>query len=163
MSCHDCVNRMVSERADGTNHAQLNRREFIADSVGLAVLAAAIAACGDGTVSGVVDPVPEIVPGVDQVTIRVADFPGLATIGTLVKVSSFFAAKRLGPSTFDAFSMACTHEGTLLNIVDGQRFDCPAHGSRFDANGAVVNGPAERPLMRLVTSYDPVTDELTIN
>ena len=147
MSCHDCM----------------NRRAFIANSAGLTALAAAIAACGDGTVSGVAAKVPVIIPGVDSVVVKVADFPGLATTGTLVQVSSFFAAKRTGPGSFDAFSMACTHEGTLLGIVAGQRFDCSAHGSRFDANGAVINGPAERPLTRLVTSYDPVTDELTIN
>jgi cytochrome b6-f complex iron-sulfur subunit len=135
MSCRDCM----------------NRRAFIANSAGLAALAAAIEACGDGTISGV------------ATIVKVANFPGLATVGTLVQVSSFFAAKRLGPDSFDAFSMACTHEGTLLGIVNGQRFDCPEHGSRFDANGAVINGPAQRPLTRLVTSYDPVTDELTIN
>lgn len=147
MSCHDCV----------------GRREFLANGAGITALAAAIAACGDGTVSGVAAKVPVVIPGVDQVTVRVADFPGLAATGTLVQVSSFFAAKRTGPGAFDAFSMACTHEGCLTSITNGQRFDCPCHFSRFDADGAVVNGPAQRPLAKLVTSYDPVTDELTIN
>ena len=147
MSCRDCM----------------NRRTFIANGAGLAALAAAIEACGDGTISGVAAKVPVVIPGVDSVVVKVADFPGLATVGTLVQVSTFFAAKRLGPDTFDAFSMACTHEGTLLDIVNGQRFDCSSHGSRFDASGAVINGPAQRPLTRLVTSYDSVTDELTIN
>jgi Rieske Fe-S protein len=146
MSCQHCV----------------NRRDFIAHG-GLAALAAAIAACGDGTVSGVAAKVPVIVPGVDRVVVKVSDHPGLATTGTLVKVSAFFAAKRTAPQTFDAFSMACTHEGCLTGITDGERFDCPCHFSAFDANGAVIRGPATRPLTKLVTSYDPVTDELTIN
>lgn len=147
MTCHRCV----------------NRREFIANSAGLAALTAAIAACGDGTVSALGVRAPVLVPGVDRVKIRVADFPGLATTGSVVQVSSFFAVKRTGPAAFDAFSMACTHEGCLTSIVNAQRFDCPCHGSRFDANGAVLNGPAERPLQRVTTSYDPATDELTIN
>lgn len=146
------------------SHDCVNRRDFIANSAALAALAAAIAACGDGNVSSVVAPVPRVIPGVDQKKIRVADYPALATVGALVQVTgSFFAVKRTGPSTFAAFSMACTHEGCPTNIVNAQRFDCPCHGSRFDANGAVLNGPADRPLQRLVTSYDPVTDELTIN
>lgn len=148
MSCHDCV----------------NRRDFIANSAALAALAAAIAACGDGTISGVAAKVPEIVEGVDQVKVKVADYPALATVGALVQITgSFFAVKRTGPSSFDAFSMACTHEGCLTSVVNAQRFDCPCHGSRFDANGAVISGPARLPLQRIVTSYDPVTDQLTIN
>lgn len=146
MSCERCV----------------NRREFLANTAGLAAVAA-LTACGDGTVSSLAPRVPVIVPGVDRVVIKVSDFPGLAATGTLVKVSTFFAVKRTGTAAFDAFSMACTHEGCLTDIVSGQRFDCPCHGSRFDADGAVVNGPANRPLSRLVTSYDPATDQLTIN
>ena len=146
MSCHHCV----------------SRRDFLAHG-GLAALAAALAACGDGTVSGVGPLVPVIVPGVDSVVVQVADFPELAQTGALVQVSAFFAAKRTGPGTFDAFSMACTHEGCLTSITNAAQFDCPCHASRFDSNGDVVRGPAKRPLTRLVTSFDPVTGELTIN
>ncbi len=146
MSCQDCV----------------NRREFLAHG-GIVALAAAVAACGDGTLSGVAAKVPVIVPGVDRVVIQVADHPALATTGALVQVSSFFAAKRTGPDAFEAFSMACTHEGCLTSITNAAQFDCPCHFSRFDSNGAVLRGPASRPLARLVTSFDPVTGELTIN
>ena len=95
-------------------------------------------------------------------------FPGLATVGRLVQVGSFQAAKRTGtsPATFDAFSMACTHAGCITDIVNAKEFDCPCHGSRFDVNGAVINGPftgeSIGPLQKLATSYDPATDQLTI-
>jgi Rieske Fe-S protein len=140
----------------------LNRRDFLA--TGGVALAAAVAACGDGTVSGIAGaPIDDDAIGSTRVVVKVDDFPGLASEGTLVKVSSFFAAKRTGAATFDAFSMACTHEGCLINVTAGLRFDCPCHGSRFDNNGQVVQGPAAVPLQKLPTSYNPTTDELTIN
>jgi Rieske Fe-S protein len=46
-----------------------------------------------------------------------------------------------------AMTMVCTHQGCTLNqpTAAGQ-LTCPCHGSRFDRNGAVVNGPATQPL-----------------
>jgi Rieske Fe-S protein len=47
------------------------------------------------------------------------------------------------------FSAVCTHVGCLLNVVADGTIDCPCHGSRFTiTNGAVVTGPAPRPLPR---------------
>ena len=55
---------------------------------------------------------------------------------------------------FAALSLTCTHLGcTLEQSPDG--FHCPCHGSRFDAGGKVVRGPATQPLAALAVRQDP--------
>jgi glycine/D-amino acid oxidase-like deaminating enzyme/nitrite reductase/ring-hydroxylating ferredoxin subunit len=53
-----------------------------------------------------------------------------------------------------AVSLRCTHLGCLLRFNGAETsWDCPCHGSRFDVDGAVLEGPASRPLRR--KSVDP--------
>ncbi|MGE0452113.1 MAG: ubiquinol-cytochrome c reductase iron-sulfur subunit [Vicinamibacteria bacterium] len=44
-----------------------------------------------------------------------------------------------------AISNTCTHLGCVVGTTE-IGFDCPCHGSRFDADGGVLGGPAPRPL-----------------
>jgi glycine/D-amino acid oxidase-like deaminating enzyme/nitrite reductase/ring-hydroxylating ferredoxin subunit len=49
--------------------------------------------------------------------------------------------------TVHAVSLRCTHLGCLLRFNAAERsWDCPCHGSRFDVDGAVLEGPATKPL-----------------
>jgi len=53
-------------------------------------------------------------------------------------------------SGFSALSLVCTHLGcTVESKPEG--FACPCHGSRFDAQGKVTRGPAQKPLKSLRT------------
>ncbi|HEX8075530.1 MAG TPA: FAD-dependent oxidoreductase, partial [Thermoleophilaceae bacterium] len=46
-----------------------------------------------------------------------------------------------------AVSLRCTHLGCLLRFNSAETsWDCPCHGSRFDVDGAVLEGPAVSPL-----------------
>ncbi len=46
---------------------------------------------------------------------------------------------------YRALLMRCTHRGVELNL-SGDRLECAAHGSVFDNQGAVLEGPASSPL-----------------
>jgi cytochrome b6-f complex iron-sulfur subunit len=50
-------------------------------------------------------------------------------------------------------SAKCTHLGCTVEWNPEENiFACPCHGSRFDANGQVTNGPAGEPLARVTVT-----------
>lgn len=56
-----------------------------------------------------------------------------------------------------ALSNTCTHLGCVVATTD-IGFDCPCHGSRFDAEGSVLGGPAPRPLPWFKVTLSPNGD-----
>ena len=75
-------------------------------------------------------------------------------------VAGVFLVARTGTTSFSAIEATCTHEGTTINGINGDIYVCPGHGSRFNRNGQVVNGPARAALRQYSTSF--ANDVLTI-
>lgn len=49
---------------------------------------------------------------------------------------------------YSAISLSCTHLGCTIE-EDGEGFICPCHGSRYNKDGLVLQGPAKQPLRAL--------------
>ena len=152
MSCQDC----------------LSRREFLTRSTLAVAGAAAVAAgCGDGQIGAGGATAPILL---SPLSFKVSTVPALANVGQLayVPTDSRIAVKRTGPDTFLALSTTCTHEGTMIDIVNNRTsFECPNHGARYDSNGTVTRQPqasgSAANLPAYTTSYDAATDTLTIS
>jgi cytochrome b6-f complex iron-sulfur subunit len=90
----------------------------------------------------------------------------LATVdGTLIVSAPLdrILLVRSSTTAVQAVSNICTHAGC------GVRYDhvnkiltCPCHGSRYALSGAVLQGPATRPLAKYQTQLDPGTNQLTV-
>jgi len=81
---------------------------------------------------------------------RPSDFPP--------ETVTFLADRRVfvfnGTDGFYAISSVCTHLGCTVKR-GGPGFACPCHGSQFDDNGRVVEGPAPKPLPFYALSLSP--------
>ena len=104
------------------------------------VLPAALVSCekddGPGDVNGN--------NGGDKIEVNMdeARYSGLLTTGGFVVVSDIIVAN-VGNNEFVALSSVCTHQGCTISYDSGNtNFPCPCHGSVFNTNGGVVNGPA---------------------
>ena len=62
---------------------------------------------------------------------------------------------------FAAISTVCTHLGCIVNPSD-TGFDCPCHGSQYDARGDVIGGPAPKSLAWYRCSLAP-SGELVVD
>jgi cytochrome b6-f complex iron-sulfur subunit len=146
------------------------RRQFcsaVTKALSLAAVGAAFAGCG-GSPSGPsssTPPLATINATVTGTTIRLtidASSP-LSAVGSaaLVQASAGpYLVVRISQESFNAMTAVCTHEGCTVNGYENQTFVCPCHGSRYNTNGGVVQGPAPRALRQFSNRLDG--DVLTI-
>ena len=80
----------------------------------------------------------------DQLLARAADVP----VGGATQVRDPHTGRQdwvlqLSAGQFTAIDATCPHQGCTVNFVSpGTGFACPCHGSRFDAGGKLLVGPA---------------------
>ena len=108
----------VREAPSFLKHQAQVARHFVGDRIG---------AAGGGSVEA-------IAPG-DGAVVRVGGHP--------------CAVHRDEAGSLHAVSARCTHMGCLVGFNRAERaWECPCHGSRFDPEGHIIQGPATKPLER---------------
>ena len=66
------------------------------------------------------------------------------------------------PSAFVALSLICTHMGCTVNYdQSSESFKCPCHGSEYNVDGQVTQGPAPSALKAYTVTI--ANSELTVN
>ncbi|GAW68358.1 cytochrome B6 [Geoanaerobacter pelophilus] len=92
---------------------------------------------------------PKLRPQNTLLTVAKAELP---PDGALVYREARVALMRRGDSVY-ALDLVCTHLGCTVNVTP-TGLVCPCHGSRFDREGKVLEGPADRPLKRYAVEAD---------
>jgi Rieske Fe-S protein len=136
-------------------YLRLGRRKvFIGTGVGL--FGALVAACStstkqpadssesvagsavDGTAPTTTTPAA---PALPKVIAKTAQVP----LGSGVIIDNIVLTQP-SQGIFKGLSAICTHAGCTVNRVADGTIDCPCHGSKFNLDGSVANGPATLPL-----------------
>ncbi len=122
----------------------LNRRKFLTWSTAGLTAAGAAAGVGLGSALRFLEPDVYYEPPQSFKIGGPADFPfGAPTFLPEEKIF-VFREKEKG---FSVASAVCTHLGcTVRHFSSDSCFHCPCHGSVFGPDGAVLHGPAPRPL-----------------
>ena len=137
------------------NHC--NRREFVRDTLtGISTLAFGSfviinqSSCSDGSPTASNDNNGETSITVD---LSLSENSALLTVGGALALAANeldslgMLLYRQSESTVKVYSRNCTHAGcTIGGFSSSGISSCQCHGSMFDTNGNVVNGPAAIPL-----------------
>jgi cytochrome b6-f complex iron-sulfur subunit len=135
-----------------------NRRDFIKSSFKtIAVGSLALSAID---VKKILASEPLESTGIQQV-INLSDYPALGSVGGSAMISDKVIVIRSAGSKFIALNITCTHKKCEVEF-DGSGFACPCHGSTYDRNGKVTNGPAKKNLRSYKTTYNEAENTLDI-
>ena len=122
-------------------------------ALGLALMTAVIAACSTygkkpeaAGETGTTTAAPPATSGTAvapaaNVIAKTADVP----VGSGVIVDKVVVTQPTA-GVFKGFSSTCTHKGCTVDKIADGTIDCPCHGSKFNLDGSVANGPATTPL-----------------
>jgi nitrite reductase/ring-hydroxylating ferredoxin subunit len=123
--------------------------------------AAALTGCGgspSSPSSGSTPPLPSATATVAGrvVAVNIESTSPLAAVGSAATVETSrgtFLIARTGQDSFAVLTATCTHEGCTINGFADSRFVCPCHGSQFNSDGSVANGPASSSLQRYPAQF----------
>jgi len=144
-----------------------NRREFC-HALTIISAASCIPACSGSSTSGSDAPQLSTVSGTlngSTVTVNIDASSPLNTVGNAALVNTSGGAllvARTGQAAFTALNAICTHQTCTITGYQSGTYVCPCHLSEFSTAGAVLRGPASRPLASYPTAFVAPTLTITI-
>lgn len=152
--------------AGACDHAcSLGRRKFLG-AAALTALALLETACGDGQIGGAGPDDDDDSTSGGTLVVTVANFAALANVGGAARVDGGngrpVALVRTSATSFTAFSLVCTHEGTTVNLTSNG-FLCPNHGARFSSAGVWQGGQVTSNLKTLTASFNAGAGTVVVN
>jgi len=142
---------------------KISRRDFLEDVVKISALGtvgAVLAGCASGGL-----PLVKGEEEDEQIRINLSETPalnlpnGAISLATAEQGELNIVVLKTAENEFIALSSICTHLGCRVRKARNG-FDCPCHGSRYDLNGKVINGPAAKALTQFPVRRD--RDQLAI-
>ncbi|WAS98730.1 QcrA and Rieske domain-containing protein [Nannocystis punicea] len=146
---------MKADADPKANSSVYTRRELL--GAGAGVVSLVVIGC-----AGKLPPAHEVQAEGGEVAIALADAPELAQPDGVMTLEVAGVKKPVllvrDGDNYEALLLKCTHMGCTpgWNAAE-RRLDCPCHGSRFDAHGAVLKGPAKQPLEKYAVTSDGTT------
>jgi Rieske Fe-S protein len=124
-------------------------RRAVILGAGLGAVATAVAACGSSKSPAASSESPTSAPpstgtsGTPKAVAiaKTADVP----VGSGLIVDDVVLTQPTA-GVFKGFSSVCTHAGCNVNAITDGKIACPCHGSEFNLDGTVAQGPAKLPL-----------------
>lgn len=131
----------------------MDRKEFFSKvlfgGTVLFVAPTVFSACSTATTPGTV--------GNTVVDLNSSQFAALKSVGGFAYNGNVFIM-RTSDTNYTAISRICTHQGCTVSYNSStKQFVCPCHGARFSNTGAVLNGPASRPLAIYTATVEGTT------
>lgn len=153
---------------------ECTRREFLvvgAQTVSLAALVATVAACGSSKKEAEkTTPVTSDDSG-KSFLLTFAEHPELNTVGGSIaatlkssKGDLSVYVTRVSTDKATTLTTTCTHAQCTIGTYSSssEQFTCPCHGSVFNSDGSVANGPASSPLTSYTTAIESSGIRITV-
>jgi len=133
------------------SNANISRRDFLSLISKVLLTASGLLGLG-GLVRFFEPPAEETQPTAFEIG-EIDNYP----LGSRTLIANARAILLHTPQGYRTLSLICPHLGCLVTY-DGDGFTCPCHGSRFDLDGSLANGPADRDLESLKVETNPSGD-----
>jgi Rieske Fe-S protein len=103
--------------------------------------------------------------------INIASYPELQNVNGFKKIT--FSGKnfdlpiiviRKSTTEFTVLSSHCPHQGCEVDnpVISSNSISCHCHGSKYNLDGGLINGPSNSPLTRFTNTYNSSTNILTV-